>query len=159
MIGIAITEVGTIRYPWYQAFGEGVKTTGNALRQIVLGFYHLLHDIFIGRGVGAAVSGPVGVAVMTGEVARMGFTYLIQFVAILSLNLAVLNILPIPALDGGRLLFVVLSVILRRPVKARVEELAHVIGFAALMILVVVVTVKDIGRFSGPVLAWVKTIF
>ena len=57
---------------------------------------------------GEAVSGPVGVAVMTGRVARMGLVYLIQFTAMLSLNLAVFNILPIPVLDGGRLLFVVI---------------------------------------------------
>ncbi len=159
MIGIAIGEVGTVRYPWYRAISEGVMTTGRVLHQIVIGFYDLLHNLFVGKGVGSAVSGPVGVAVMTGEVARLGFAYLIQFIAILSLNLAVLNILPIPALDGGRLLFVILGVILRRPVKARVEELAHVIGFAALMLLVIVVTVKDIGTFSGPVLQWVKNIF
>ncbi len=159
VIGIAIGEVGTVRYPWYRAIGEGVKTTGTVLRQIALGFYTLLRDLVVGRGAGNAVSGPIGVAVITGAVARLGFSHLIQFIAILSLNLAVLNILPIPALDGGRLLFVIFGVILRRPVKARVEELAHVIGFAALMLLVIVVTVKDIGTFGGPVLNWVKNIF
>ncbi len=159
VIGVAITEVGTVRYPWYRAIGEGVKLSFVSLGQIFSGFYELIHNLIVGKGVGSAVSGPVGVAVMTGEVARMGFTYLIQFVAILSLNLAVLNILPIPALDGGRLLFVIIEAVLRRPVKAKIEETAHFVGFAALMLLVVVITVRDVGALSGPVLEWVKNIF
>ncbi len=159
VIGVSIAEVGTVRYPWHRAILEGAKLTGSTLGAIFAGFYDLIRDLITGKGAGSVVSGPVGVAVMTGEVARLGLSYLIQFVAILSLNLAVLNILPIPALDGGRLLFVVLATVFRRPVRARIEEIAHVVGFAALLLLVVVITIKDISGFSGQIVTWVKTIF
>ncbi|MSU75771.1 MAG: RIP metalloprotease [Candidatus Magasanikbacteria bacterium] len=148
-LGVAIAEIGTVRYPWYQAIGRGAVTTARYLKIIVVSFYFLLKDLFLGHGVGAAVSGPIGIAVMTGQVARMGWVYLIQFIAMLSLNLAVLNILPIPALDGGRLLFVVIGTIVRRSVTPRVEQTAHAIGFLLLMLLVVAVTVKDLSVFSG----------
>ena len=96
-----------------------------------------------------AVSGPVGIAVMTGKVARLGFIYLLQFTAVLSLNLAVINILPIPALDGGRLLFLGISKIIRRPVNQKFEQAAHSIGFALLMLLIIVITIKDLTAFQG----------
>jgi regulator of sigma E protease len=102
-----------------------------------------------GGGVGGAVSGPVGVAVMTGQAARMGASYLIQFTALLSINLAILNILPIPALDGGRLLFVIISRIIGRPLSLKYEQIAHTVGFVLLMLLVVFVTVKDLSGFAG----------
>ncbi len=148
-IGVAIAEIGFVRYPWYRALYEGVITTFVDLKEIVLGFYHLLIGLFTGAGVGGAVSGPVGVAMLTGRVARMGFSYLVQFTALLSLNLAVLNVLPIPALDGGRLAFVLIAKILRRPITPKYEQIAHLVGFGALMLLVLFVTFKDLANMHG----------
>ncbi|OGL94493.1 hypothetical protein A2258_00345 [Candidatus Uhrbacteria bacterium RIFOXYA2_FULL_41_8] len=74
----------------------------------------------------------------------MGFVYLLQFGAILSINLAILNILPIPALDGGRILFLIIEAISGRPVNGKVEAIIHNIGFLLLMLLVLVVTYKDV---------------
>ncbi len=144
-LGVAVAEVGFVRYPWYKAIYHGIRATGTYLKEIVIAFAYLFKGLFTGAGFGGAVSGPVGVAVMTGEVARMGFGYLIQFTALLSLNLAVLNILPIPALDGGRLLFIIINAIRRRPVAPKYEQIAHTIGFVLLMLLVVAVTIKDLG--------------
>lgn len=90
------------------------------------------------------VSGPVGIAVVTGQVARAGFVPFLQLVALMSINLGVLNALPFPALDGGRALFVVLEKILRKKVRMEIERSAHIIGFALLMALVVAVTYRDI---------------
>jgi regulator of sigma E protease len=117
----------------------------------MVGFYDLIKNLVTGHGVGAGVSGPVGVAKLTGQVARMGFIYLLQFTALLSLNLAVLNILPIPALDGGRLLFVIIGKILGRPVTPKIEQWAHVIGFGLLMIIVILATGRDLN-----VVGWVS---
>jgi len=158
-LGIAIAEVGTVRYPFFIAIWEGIKSTGWYLKEIVVAFYFLLKGLFVGSGVGEAVSGPVGVAVMTGRVARMGLVYLIQFTAMLSLNLAVFNILPIPALDGGRLLFVIISKIRRKDVSQKLEGIFHTVGFACLMLLVLVVTVRDINNFSGVIGAFFKRLF
>lgn len=158
-IGVGIVEVGTVRYSWYKAIYKGIVTTFIYLKEIMVGFYLLIKGLFSGSGVGDAVSGPVGVAVMTGQIAKMGWVYLLQFMALLSLNLAVLNILPIPALDGGRLLFVIISKIIRRPVTPRYERLTHAIGFALLMLLVVVVTIKDVGHFRGVFVNFFQRIF
>jgi len=142
-------ETGLVKYPWPQAIYQGVMTAGLYIKEIVFAFGYLIKGIVIGAGVTGAVSGPVGVAVMTGEAARMGIVYLLQFAALLSLNLAVLNILPIPALDGGRLLFVIFNSLRRRPVAPRVEHFIHAASFVFLMLLVVAVTVKDLSVFTG----------
>ncbi len=158
-LGIAIAEIGTIRYPWYQALYEGAKETGFYFKQILFGFGTLIKGLFNGGSVADQVSGPVGVAVMTGKVARLGFIYLMQFTAILSLNLAVLNILPIPALDGGRLLFVIIGAFRKKGTAPKYEGIAHTIGFVLLMLLVVVITVKDLGSFSGAISGFFGRIF
>jgi regulator of sigma E protease len=159
-LGIAIAEIGTIRYPWYRALYEGAKETGWYFKQILFGFGALIKGLFTpGSHVADTVSGPVGVAVMTGQVARLGFIYLLQFTAMLSLNLAVLNILPIPALDGGRLLFVIISAFTKKGVAAKYEGIAHAVGFALLMLLVIVITVKDLSHFSGAISSAFQRIF
>lgn len=147
-IGVAIAEVGMVKYPWYKAIYHGVLATWAYLVAIVLAFWHLITGLFVGKGAGGAVAGPVGIAVMTGQVARLGLAYLLQFTAMLSLNLAVLNILPIPALDGGRILFTWLGKIFKKPMFMKFEQAAHTIGFLALMLLVVVVTAKDLWGFK-----------
>lgn len=143
-IGITITETAFVRYPWYLAIYEGIKTTGYYLWMIILGFYDLLSRLVTGGGVSADIAGPVGIAVLTGQVASLGFTYLLQFAALLSLNLAVINILPIPALDGGRILFLIIEKIKGRPAKQETEALVHNIGFILLIGLIILVTFKDI---------------
>ena len=87
---------------------------------------------------------------MTGEVAALGFVYLLQFTAVLSINLAIINILPFPALDGGRVLFLVIEKLRGgKPVSEKVEGVVHNVGFALLIALVLLVTYKDVvGLFS-----------
>lgn len=148
-IGIAIAEVGVVKYVWYQALYQGGITTAQNTWEIVKAFYNLLVSLFKGLGVGAEVAGPVGIAVITGQVAKMGWIYLIQFVALLSLNLAVLNILPIPALDGGRLLFLIINKVFKRPDGFKYEPIIHAAGFALLILLVIVITAKDLFSFFG----------
>ena len=149
-IGVGIAEYGTVKYPWHKAIYHACIDTGVYLKDIVVAFGSLIKGLFIGKGdVSDSVSGPIGIAVMTGEVAKMGFLYLLQFVAVLSLNLAVVNILPIPALDGGRLLFLLLNKINRRWTFLKYEQTAHAVGFMLLLALVALVTIKDIGTFKG----------
>lgn len=148
-LGVGLVEAGTVSYSWYKAIYYGFLTTGFYLKEIVLSFYYLFIGLFVGKGAGGALSGPVGIAVMTGQVAKLGFSYLLNFMALLSLNLAVLNVLPIPALDGGRLLFLIISKLKGKPVTQKYEQLAHGLGFMILMLLVVVITVKDLAHFKG----------
>jgi len=109
VIGISIADTATIKYPWYLALWEGLKATGIFLWTIIYTFYVVLRDLIIGQPVGVEVAGPVGIANLTGQMARMGFTYLIQFTALLSLNLAIINFFPFPALDGGRFIFLLIE--------------------------------------------------
>lgn len=155
-LGIAIAEVGTVRYSFLPAVWEGAKATAWYLKEIIVAFYLLLKGLFAGNGVGEAVSGPVGVAVMTGQVAKLGWIYLIQFAAMLSLNLAVFNILPIPALDGGRQLFLVIAKLRGKAVSQKLEQIFHTVGFALLMLLVIIVTIRDIANFKVVILNFIK---
>ena len=143
-IGTHLATIGFLRFGFFTALWEGLRATWAITVATVFGFVDLLRGLFAGSGVASEVSGPVGIAVMTGEMARRGLGYLLYFAALLSVNLAVLNVLPIPALDGGRVLFLLLEVVRRRPVTARLEQWVHGIGFAALLLLVGFVTIKDI---------------
>jgi regulator of sigma E protease len=102
--------------------------------------------LFTGQS-SAELSGPVGIAVMTGGIVQQGVWAVAQFAAILSLNLAVINFLPIPALDGGRALFVILEGVRRKKNNARTEAIIHQIGFVTLLLIVLLVTLQDIRRF------------
>lgn len=148
-IGVAISETGLVSYPWYLAIWQGTKTTLILTWSIIMAFYELIKGLIFGRGVAADLAGPVGIAALTGQVARLGFAYLLQFTALLSINLAVINFLPFPALDGGRVLFLIIEKIKRSPVKKEVEAAIHNIGFALLMLLVLLVTFRDVSRFSN----------
>jgi len=143
-LGVAIYETGVVHYPWYSLPWRGIETTGWYTKQICLGFYNMGKSVVIGNGLGMEVSGPVGIAVMTGEAVQLGFVYILQFAAILSINLAILNILPIPALDGGRILFLIIEGIIRKPINSKVEAVVHNVGFLLLMLLVLFVTYKDV---------------
>jgi len=145
-IGIGIVDTGIVRYPFFQAIWNGVKTTLFLTWYIALAFYELIKGLVTGQGLSVELGGPVRIAQITGDAARMGLPYLINFSALLSINLAIINILPFPALDGGRILFIFLEKIIGRPVKKELEGAIHYIGFILLMILIILITYKDIAR-------------
>ena len=147
-IGIGIAEIGLVRYPWYLAIWEGIKNTGLLLWAIIMGFIGLLVRVFSGQNVSAEVAGPVGIATLTGQMVAMGWVYVLQFTAILSLNLAVINVLPIPALDGGRLLFLAIEKIRRKPVKQEIEAMVHNLFFVILLLLILLITFKDVAKLG-----------
>lgn len=148
-IGVSLLESGLVSYPWYLSLYYGFKAAIQFSWEIIKAFGLLFVGIFRGSPVAENLSGPVGIAVLTGRVARLGFVYLLQFTAILSLNLAILNALPFPALDGGRILFLLVEKLRGRPLKQKAENIIHTVGFALLMLLVIFVTYKDVVRFSS----------
>ncbi len=145
-VGVALIETGFVRYPWYLAPVKGVEMTLSSTWEVLSAFGGLVTSIFRHEDVSANLSGPVGIAVLTGQVASLGISHLMQFAAMLSINLAVINVLPFPALDGGRLAFLLYEVIRRKKAAPSFEQTVHAIGFAALLLIVVLVTVKDIVR-------------
>ncbi|MFA5358363.1 MAG: RIP metalloprotease RseP [Patescibacteria group bacterium] len=148
-IGVALARTGIVSYPWYLAPIKGAEATFSLFWAIVVAFYTLIKNLVTGIPVGADVAGPVGIAVMTGQVARMGFVYLLQFTALLSVNLAIINFLPLPALDGGRILFLIVEKIRRRPIRQEVEAVVHNIGFMLLIGLMIFVTFRDVIKWGG----------
>lgn len=145
--GIAFSKTGIVSYPWYIAIYEGIKYTFLLIGAIVVGFYELIRNLITHQAAGMQVAGPVGIASLTGKVARMGIVYFINFVALISVNLAVINFIPFPALDGGRVLFLIIEKIRKKPVSAKVENTIHTIGFALLMVLIIWVTIIDVSKF------------
>lgn len=148
VIGVAMAETGIVKYPWYLAIWQGIKQTGLYTWIIIVAFYELLKGLILGNGVSADVAGPVGIASLTGQVARMGIVYLLQFTALLSINLAIINFIPFPALDGGRVLFLALEKLKGKPVRRELEAVIHNVGFLLLMVLIVIVTFRDILKFG-----------
>lgn len=155
-LGIAMSETGTIRFPWYQVIPQGVSITFAYTKAILGAFGGLIRDLFIGRGVSPDVSGPVGIAVMTGKIANQGWWSLMQFAAMLSINLSIVNFLPIPALDGGRALFVIIEGMRRRRMNPNFEANLHRAGFALLMILIIIVTARDLYQYGPIILGGIK---
>ncbi|MFA7245290.1 MAG: RIP metalloprotease RseP [Candidatus Magasanikbacteria bacterium] len=145
-LGIALADAGMIKYPWYLAIYKGFVATFIVLANIFIQVYLLLKSLILGQGLAFEVSGPIGIATIVGQSAKLGFSYLLNVTAMLSLSLAAINILPIPALDGGRVVFIILEKIFKKPVPMKYEQIAHTIGFMLLMILIVLVTWRDIAK-------------
>lgn len=143
-IGIGLTETATVSYPWYVAPFYGATRTLTIIWLILSAFAEMIGKLFAHGDVPSDVAGPIGIAVLTGQVARLGIVQLLQFAALLSLNLAVINILPLPALDGGRLAMIVYERLRGRKMKLVVEQWIHIIGFAFLILLMIAVTAKDL---------------
>ncbi|MDP3995212.1 MAG: M50 family metallopeptidase [Patescibacteria group bacterium] len=149
IIGVGLAEVGVVRMPPHKAALAGTIATGNYLDRIVRAFGGIIAGLFRGDGAGDSLGGPVAIAIATGDALDLGWAETIIFTAILSFNLAIINILPFPALDGGRLIFLGLEAVRRKPSRAEVEAWFHRAGFALLMLLAVVITYHDLARFGG----------
>ncbi len=146
-LGIYPVKTGSVSYPFFESIWRGIKTTFALTGAIVVGFVDILRNLFAGKGTGADLAGPVGIAAMTGQAAKLGFGYVIQLTVLLSINLAILNILPFPALDGGRLLLVIVERIRNKPLNQRLEYIIHASGFIFLLLLMLVVTFRDVWKF------------
>lgn len=149
-LGVSLALTGLIKYPWYQAIYRGAEQTAMLTANTFLGYGQAIKSALTKGSPGPQLSGPIGIARFTGRAAQVGFIYLLQLVALLSVNLAVLNIIPIPALDGGRLFFVLLEKIKGSALPKRAEALANSIGFSLLILLMIYVTTKDILSFFHP---------
>jgi len=108
-----------------------------------------LRDMITGKVSTEGVAGPVGIIQIIGESARIGFLYLTNIAALISINLGLLNLLPIPALDGSRLLFLLFEAVRGRPVNPAKENMVHLVGFFLMMMLLVFFTYNDLLRLFG----------
>ncbi len=149
IIGVGLSEIGTVKFPPHKAVIAGAQSTWNYIDRIASAFGGIFARLFHGKGVGESLGGPVAIAVATNDVLDLGLAHVIIFTAVLSFNLAIINILPFPALDGGRLIFLIAEKIRGKPSRQEVEAWFHRIGFILLMVLAVVITYRDIVHFGG----------
>ena len=141
---IGITPV--IEHNVIASVGAGIRNTGD----MTVMMYDIIKKLFTGEVSTKELSGPVGIVYAVSDTAKAGIIYVVYLAALLSLNLAIMNMLPFPALDGGRLLFLIIRKITGKRVTDEMEGKIHFIGIVLLMLLMVYVTWNDIFRFIVP---------
>lgn len=145
-LGISIDTIGTVTTSPLEALTLGISRTYDMTILTLQGLWSVLTSIGGGESVLESLAGPIGIAKIVGETSEYGYTAVLTLVAILSINLAIFNALPLPALDGGRIVVVALEAISRRRIPFKYYSWVNMAGFAALMLLLVVVTINDFTR-------------
>lgn len=145
-LGVYIVESGTEPHGFFRALITGFTEALKICRQIFSGIGDLLVGLFTDWSVFGSFAGPVGIFNIAAQTAKTGIVNFLQLLAFISLNLAVFNILPVPALDGGRLLFLLIEKISGEKISPRKEALAQAVSFTILLILILGVTIQDILR-------------
>ncbi len=145
ILGLGFADVANKKYTFVEALKAGTTFTFSSLKMFFTELYKLPQKIYSGKEkIQNTLSGPIGIAMLTNKFVKEGFSQVLYLAAMLSITLAAFNILPIPALDGGRILFVFLEIIFRRKISAKVEQSFHSIGFLLLICLMFFVTYFDI---------------
>lgn len=148
-LGVLISNTETYYPPiWQRPFVGAYYGFKDALfwgKNVLVGFYNIFADLFRGQAP-KDISGPVGIFAVTSEAAKTGILSLINLLGIISVNLAILNIIPFPALDGGRLLFILIEGIVGKKVIPKVEATIHTIGMIILLGLILAITISDVKR-------------
>ncbi len=129
---------------FFSALYDGAKMTLENFSAIVMGLFQIIFDAFRGINDFGELSGPVGIVSLVGQAEKMGLVYVVYFTAFISLNLAIINLVPFPALDGGRILFVIIEAIRRKNISVKVTNAVNTVGFGILVLLLIVVTIKDV---------------
>ena len=143
-LGIALEHVGIVQTTAQEALVLGYEKTLEMTQMTTEGLLAVLSSAFRGDNVLNSLSGPVGIARIVGETSDYGYKAILTLVAVLSINLAIFNILPLPALDGGRVVVVIIETVIRKKIPMKYYSWVNVLGFATLMLLLLVVTIHDI---------------
>jgi len=146
-MGIALADVGLEKLPFLLSFWQAAKDIFYFTLLIGKTINQLVKILFSQGKIIEGVVGPVGIVIFGAQFAKASFAYLLSFIGLLSLNLAILNLLPFPALDGGRLLFLFIEKIRRKPIPLKVENAINSLGFLLLIVLMILITFRDIKIF------------
>ena len=144
ILGIEMSQVGEAHLSVMSAIPAAFRVTTHLTKETIVGLANFVGSIFAGKGFLAGVVGPVGIAEIVRDASNQGFASLLFIMAILSISLAVINLAPFPALDGGRLLFVIIEAIKGSPIRKSLANTVNLVGFSLLIALMVFVTYHDI---------------
>jgi len=152
-VGVALERMATLieKYPWYEAPLHGVIYTWETTVTALKGLYVVFADLVSGKGApeGAEFAGPLGITVFLANAATYGPGFFLYFIGMISVFIAIFNLFPIPALDGGKLIFLAIEKIKGKPVSAKIEQSITMLFFVVLILLSLFITIKfDIPRFS-----------
>ncbi len=145
-LGVGLSQAGFPKLPFFQALGEGFTTSMSVMGEIVKTFGRMIGSLFARAELLEGVVGPVGIFTVADDLGSVGFVYVLQLIGLISLNLAVLNAMPFPALDGGRFLFILIEKIKGSPMSPKKEMVFNLTGFGILLVLMVAITARDIIR-------------
>ncbi len=145
-IGIGLVLVSSQPLGWIASITGAFSEMGNAFIRIAWNVFDLIKNAVLGSPDFASIIGPVGLVSVVGDAAETGFAHMLALAAFISVNLAVINLIPIPALDGGRLAILGVESILRRPAPKLAIYILNLVGIGAILLLMVVVTFQDIAR-------------
>jgi regulator of sigma E protease len=143
-IGISMDQVGMVKLALFPALWQGLRLDWFMTKSTAVGLYTLIKEGIQGKGNFAAVTGPVGMVGIVGDAYQFGFVYLLSFAALISVNLAIINLLPFPALDGGRLFFLLIEKIKGSRINPKFTNMANMLGFSVLILLMLIITYHDV---------------
>lgn len=143
-LGIGMMSVVDTKLPFGEALKQGAIVTAETTIGTIRGLFEFVRNFLLSIPQETAITGPVGLVGVVGETRSLGLAYLVSLVALLSVNLGVINLVPFPALDGGRLLIIALEGIMRRELNPKIVGYINGAGLAALLFLMLIVTIKDI---------------
>lgn len=147
-LGVGIVSITKVKQPVHVALWTSVKESGKIIGALFVFLWDIIRNVFTTGSPGAeaeGVVGPVGLFNFTSQAIKIGWIYVLQLVALLSVNLGLINILPFPALDGGKILFLALEGLFRKKVvRQEIENVIHLVGFGLLIILIIAITYRDV---------------
>ena len=143
-LGVEVATIGVVPLSLGAALREGAVLTWEVIKLTAVGLAHFFYGALTFSADLSQVAGPVGIAGVVGAASLQGLGGLFSIMAIISINLALINLIPVPALDGGRLLFVIIESVIRRPIRPAIARSVNAVGFALLLLLMVVITAHDI---------------
>lgn len=143
-LGIVISSFIEKKYPWYQAPFYGLVQAFQITKKIIVELVKTIFLFFTFKKPAVELAGPIGIAYFTNKVIKFGKNALLELTALLSLNLAVIQLLPFPALDGGRLTFVLYEWITKKKINEDFEKKLNLAGFAVLLTLIIIVSINDV---------------
>jgi len=148
-IGVNVATIGVVPLSLLDALTEGANLTWGVITISAAGLWHFFAGVFTFSADLSQVAGPVGITVLVGDATMQGFGNLLSIVAIISVSLALINLVPIPALDGGRLVMVIIEGIIRRPINAKIANAINLVAFALLIPLMLIVSAHDVFKLFG----------